>query len=434
MRLMRYVPAMLGFLILAIPVFSESRILSIEHAVDLALENNLTLHSRIIGLEMKKRQSASNWNSYIPSMSARTSLGYTNSGTFGDFSPFWGLSFGLSGSLSISKAAKLRARESLLAYEKEKISFEAAARSLERDIRANFYGLILSESRIELMAQNVESALQRLKAAEEDYEIGYITELEVLNNRLTLQQMEASLERTVAAYETMLMEFKQSIGVDIGEPIKLEGTIIVEGAKLDQNGLIREFIDSGTAIQVLLKEKEILQNDVEQTFSENFLPNLSFSYSFTPSLDEPFSNSWIRNESWSKRNSLNMSMSIPLDSLYRGSAGRIQIKNINDSVAINELEIRNAQEQAEIELRAMVSGINSLLRTLEVLQRTVELSEKVFELTQKEYEAGLADYLDLDQANYDLQDARLDLLSESYNYQVALLDLRFMLDLPFDGL
>lgn len=420
-------------LIPAASIFSISRTLTIEEAVEISLENNLSLQSDRIQLAMSKRLFDTKWNTYMPSLSARTSLRFSNSGTFGTFDPSWGLSFGLSGSLSLSKSKVLRTQKTVLEYERGAISLATASRTLEREIREMFYGLILSERRIDLIEQNIETAHQRLTLAEEDYNSGFVTELEVLNNRLTLQKLEASLEGARISRDSDLMDFKAAMGIDIDDTVNLEGTIDADPFTLDPDVAVKEYSDTVTSIQQLLKERAIIENDIEISFSENYLPSLSFSYSFSPSLSEPFSSSWISGDSWSKQNSLSMGLSIPLDSLYPGSAGRTSIENSRDSLSVKDLEIMMARKEIAIDIRSRISGIDDSLRTLDVMRRTVELSEKVYDLTQNEYEAGLADYIAVEQANVDLQNARLDFLTEKYNYQVKLLDLRYFLGLPLGG-
>ncbi|MDR2631859.1 MAG: TolC family protein, partial [Spirochaetaceae bacterium] len=68
------------FLIFIGPAFgeAETRVISPDEAVALAVKNNLTLESSRLSVETKKRKSDLSWNQFIPSVTVGGSLSADN--------------------------------------------------------------------------------------------------------------------------------------------------------------------------------------------------------------------------------------------------------------------------------------------------------------------------------------------------------------------
>lgn len=436
MRLLCTIALCVESLLIVLPSLAEELVLDIDAAVDLALENNLSIQYQRIDLGMKERAKDTTWNEFIPSIDSRISANRTyagqgGSGSTSDASP-WDLSFGLQMNLALSAATRFGIRNALLEYRKGVIDLETARKRLERDIRISFYNLILSRHKIRLIEQNIETSQKRYELARKNYEAGRVSELDMLNALVTVENLKPRLNEANVAYQTEQMHFKQYIGLDMAKEIRLEGSIEAKGSTVNADSLIQEHLDGRLDVRSLVLDGQILENKKRLTAAEEFAPVLSLSYSYSPSLNDPFGSDWGESDNWSTRSTLGISLSIPLDSLFPASSSRVKVKDIEDSIRQNRLEFARLHQEVEIEIRSIVLELNRSLSSLEVLEKNVELAQKVYDLTEKEYDAGVSDLLEVQEAYDELQAAQLEVLTESYNYNVSLLNLEYALNTTLD--
>jgi outer membrane protein TolC len=130
---------------------------------------------------------------------------------------------------------------------------------------------------------------------------------------------------------------------------------------------------------------------------------------------------------------LGISLSMPLDGLIPSSASGIRLAGIDDSIQKNNLALAAARARGVITIESLVLNLERSAVAIEVLQQNAALAERVYQLTQQEYEAGLTDLLTLEESYSALEQARLDVLTEQYNYQSQLLDLEYELNAELGG-
>lgn len=80
------------------------------------------------------------------------------------------------------------------------------------------------------------------------------------------------------------------------------------------------------------------------------------------------------------------------------------------------------------EIETIVLTLDKSLRILEVLEKNVALAQKTYDLTEQEYNAGIVELLEVEEVNDDLQEAKLNIIEESYNYLSGLFDLEYALN------
>ncbi len=98
---------------------------------------------------------------------------------------------------------------------------------------------------------------------------------------------------------------------------------------------------------------------------------------------------------------------------------------MKDEIRGMETELASALQLAEIEIRSIVMELDKSEKKIEALLLNRDLAERAYELADEGYNAGTVELLTLESTSDDLEKARLDVLSEKYNYQSALLDLEY---------
>ena len=277
---------------------NEKLVLTVEESVKLALENNKTLKSSAIDLEIQKRASDYSWNSLLPGLQLSGSLARSNNkdsvisnienslnsakydmvidaftGTFGvtnDANQALGAGVAVMnnypsassvindtygseeaamwhpvGNLSISWAFNAALIEQISLskkqYEAGKISYEQSVKEMETNIRKLFYGILLQQENLNIQKDSLNNAKARYEQALINYRNGLVPELQVLNSQVSYENQKP----TVLSLEQQIIQQKNTfaflLGIPFGKEIELSGTIDVEYIDVDAQKLYKEY-------------------------------------------------------------------------------------------------------------------------------------------------------------------------------------------------
>jgi outer membrane protein TolC len=408
--------------------------LDIDTAVDLALNNNLALKVSRIDLVTKKRANQHSWNVFLPSVSLGTGLtGSGGSRALSASSP-WDLSASISASLPLSAAGIYSMQQTRAFYDAETINFSDARKELERYVKKGFYHLIILNEKKKLIEQNIETAQKRYDQARANYENGIVSELTMLSAQVTLENLKPDLEEAKVEYEIAAMGFKQMLGLDNNASLSFEGSIEPKMLVLETGELSKKHLEKRLDIQSALKEIEILQVERKLTGAEEYTPTLSLSYTFRAGVNDPFRADWGSPGSRYDSNTFGIALSFPIDGFLPGSSSDITMKTIDDEIEKARLDLAQKRQLAEVEIASIVLKLNKSSRTMKALEKNVLLAQKTYDLTEQQYNTGVAALLEVEDAYATLQEAKINILEERYNYLIGLFDLEYALNTSADQL
>lgn len=411
-------------------LYSEE--LNIDDAVEMALNNNLELESQEIEVEKREYFKNSTWNYFIPTMTASSTLLRYN-----ELSPLRRyINFEFSAVLTITSSLFLGVRYTILNYEAGLIDLEIARSMLVRDVKKTFYNLLLLEENIRIWEQNLATAERRYNQAAERYEYGLVPELDKLSAQVAWENLKPVLADMRIGYEMAVLGFKQFIGMDIEEELVLDGFIDIEEVPINIDDFLNRIQDR-LDIQAMKQQIELLDNFRRVGISQ-LLPVLTLMYTADPTFqNDPFEGGWFENpeDDWvQQRGAFSVTITVPLDALLPRSKVRVGISQTEDEIRQMNIVLAQAIQMAELETESIVLKLEKSIDSIETLKLNVRLAERAFELAEAAYSAGNRDFLDVQNAELELQKARLKVLEEKYVYISGLLDLEFALNSPLDSL
>ena len=447
-----------------IPAGAET-VIDVDSAVALAMHNNLGIAAEQLKLEKSLRAKSTVWNRFIPSVSASATLGRLNSatqiasGVIADTSSAvapgvydrviatpaltlqpWSVSVRLQAQLTLSAQMVYGVRQTVLEYQAGVTSLGAARAKLERDVRKQFYNLLLIASSIELQKQAIQTAEQRLAQTKANYQNGMVDEYTYLAAQVSLANLRPLLDDMQIGYDTALMAFNQTIGLGLSERPTLSGTIeadLVPISMADADRLTAKFIPGRYDIQSIRQSIEQLRNAANLAES-GLYPTLTLGYTADPTfIRDPFTDPWFANvnRDWQQMSGMfTVTIGIRLDPLLPSSTTRVQIADYQNQAQQVEDGLKQANQGAEMEVRRIIMTLDKTRTTLGVKKLNVELATRALSLAEDGYRAGTRDLLDVRSAQQDLQKAQVDVLSDEYNYKASILDLEAALNTSIDSI
>ncbi len=421
------------FLVFPVTVglWAEPEVLTIDRSIASALENNLDFQISRIDLDTAKREADNSWNVFLPSVTAGADLSGSNSITEPESSLTWTAtgSIGLSLSLTSSLSSTLKGLK--LAYEGESISYETARLTLINSVEKDFYSLLASQADIEIEKTNLELAEKRYAQAERNFSNGLVTELSVLQAKVSAANLKPTYLKAVSDYQIALREFLSAIGMEPEMDVVLDGSLDVESVAFDRDSLIDSYIMNRRDIQAQQNQIEVLVNQKNKAVAGGYVVP---SFELSSNLAVPVSDA-LESSSWSDLTpskdsfSVGIALEIPLDNFVPGSSKDVEIKGLEDSVKSARLTLQGMIDDARTEIINLVAQLETAAAQVELAELNVELTESTYEKSEESFQQGGMEQLDLEDAKQDYFSAKQDYLESQYDYLTGLIDLRYALGL-----
>ena len=217
--------AALAACVFCVAAASAQTVLTIDSAVQMAFENNISIERSAITLRGLERAKNHAWNEFLPSISIGGGYSLNESTKYTNSSYRHMLYGQASVAFNISPALIAGIKTARLQYETGELSFDEAVRSIELSVRQAFYGLLYEQAYIVQQERSLETARQQYEQNRRQYNAGRISELDVLTAQVQYEQQRPALETARATYLNDLDTFKILIGIDVREEIELDGTL-----------------------------------------------------------------------------------------------------------------------------------------------------------------------------------------------------------------
>ncbi len=402
-------------------------VLTVEEAVKVAMENNLSLERTMVNTAGKKRAADRSWNGFIPSVTAGGILSHATSVT-GELLPAqdkWIPGFNVSASMGLNPALVTNISASKRDYESGLITYEAAKQELELSVRKVFYQIQLIQANMDLIAQQIATAQSRYDQAAALARVGQASALDELSARVDLENLKPSLKSIEAQYFNALDSFKQVLGLPAEDDITLKGTLADIHGTVDISNVSSQKGES-YSISSLRKSLEVIEAQKKSAVSSAYVPSLSLSWTSMP---------LYTNDIWNDANgSFSLGLTFKLDNYLPWSSAREQIDTLNDTITNYKSQITEAMMNSDNKIRQYQRTIEQSLENIKVLELNVSLAEQTYKMYDESYKKGTADLQSLRSANDSLLRAQNSVLEEIYNLMSATLDLEKELNVPFGTL
>lgn len=395
---------------------SKEKILTLEECISLAKENNLSIKVHKNTLNDLKRKNETSWNSVSPSIKGDAAFqdDFTNKTE----------SFAISGSLGLTLSTNLYStiKGAKLNYENGLLTYNQAVKQIEMSVWKTFYDLIYKTEYFSFQSQNLLTAKKNYEQNLEKFKNGKISELDVMSSRVSYEQKKPVLEEARIDLTNNLELFKNIIGVDFDDEIKLDGSL--------------DFLLELKDIKLPPKEKpspdvqaakfavEIAENNLLAQRFSSYSPVITGTYKYGQTLN-------IDNSLWNETSFLSVGVSIPLDSYLPWSSNAVSINSKKESLESAKLNLEDAEKSIRVNTENALRKINQIISMLEVSKETVALAKKTYEMTETAYNYGKTDFLTLQNASDNVLNAEVSLKNQAKTLMETLLDTEYLLGLEF---
>ena len=426
----KIVTFLVAYFILVTSFFAQNeklsnRVLTVDDAVMLAADNNISLQRQKISVDLSKKRSDFSWNSVSPSIraSGSYSLPFDNTDK-------WTMGASVSLSMNLTPSLYTSIRGAKMNYEQGILNYEAAVRTVELNVRKLFYNLLYTKEYLNLLQRNMDTAKQRYNLNKDKYNRGQLSELDLFSSQYNYESMIPTFESAQISYDNSIASFKQTLGIAQNVEIELSGNL--EDYDFIEEITIDTAIDEIPSVKAIQAQIDSAKNQLLATRFTAWGPSISLSYSYGKN-SLPIMG--IGDRSWSTTgNALGVSVSIPLDGYLPWSTGALSVAAQKATLKDLQLQLENQKTTAEISIQNSAKSIMQAQSQLDLRIKNVELAQKTYDMTLNAYNHGSRDLLTLQNAADSLMSAKINLMQQKFTLISAVLDLENTLGIPFGTL
>lgn len=382
--------------------------LSLEEALSLAMENNISLKREEIILGAAERTSRHSWNSLLPSVSV---------GVNDELSLQEGLqnNFGLEGKVSVTVSPDflLSIKKAQADYDAARISYEQAVSEILSQIKEAYFSLLYEKQNLDYLYENLENAKKQAEQNKERYRLGTLSELEYLSSKVAYEKLKPELKGQELSFQNNFKSFSLLLGLD-----NSENQLALEGSLEDFISKYTAFFDSTTkeavladitngnipSVQALKKQIEASQKELERTKLSVLGPSVNLSYSINPILAGAEKNQI--------KQAASVGFSLPLENWLPCSQGADSIKAAQDSVTDLQLQLKEKTKAVNAEFSSIINDLEQKEETLVSLRDYIQLAQKTYDAALFSYSKGTMEFLSMQNAAKENLEAKLSLQNE----------------------
>ncbi|MDR0451923.1 MAG: TolC family protein [Treponema sp.] len=397
--------------------------LSLDRAVELALEQSLALQKEFIDLNTAGVSASNLWAEIFPSISAGGELGYatplfTDPGFRADGDLLsYGVSLGVTFRLAPSLSSSMKLLS--LAYQSRLLNYENSRRQLEIQAAKTFFSLIAEKRNLVNLENTGAQAERQLEKNRIAFNNGLVSQVVFLQSSLAVENARLGLNRAGTLYASHLRDFLVLLGLDGGADIELEGEIAPERVELDHVRLIGEYLARRPDVVSQRQEIERLELAAKQAALNARAPSLSLTTRWR-------GGSGASPGKFTDSLSAGLSVDIPIAGWIPGTGGQNGSQSVLSAKAGVEkarLDLKSTENRARAEIQSLSENLRNSWAGIEIARLQVELAERSHELTEEGFRNGVTESLALENARNSLAEARQQLLEVELAYMNMILDL-----------
>lgn len=419
------------------------RKISLDEAVTLALNNNLNLQSGKVTLDKKKRPSDLAWNQFLPTVGVSGALSAANE-TTKTTNPLtgevqerrWGMNMGINvqwQGLNFALAeGVIQLKKS---YEAGAITYQKAKSQLERDIRKLYNSLLFAQESLKVQEASLTLAEEQVRTATANYRAGLSPELNLLQARLNRDNLIPDVDQTRNNIKASMANLAMLLGIPYNTEFELEALPKVsQDVAIDTQKLINEAAANKIDIQELRASITATRHARNAMRLQLWTPSLGIGWSLSPTFQgDPFVDEW-GGDSWVDRGSISVSLSWSLNGLFPWTTQSANLRDMEDDLRNLDINLAQSIRATELEVYNTIFSIEQARESTTAQQKTVALAERTYKDTLSAFRAGLRDFIEVQNVEQQLRQARLGVLQQQMNYISGLIDLEYSIGVPFGTL
>ena len=447
---------MIYFSVLVIPVMTNAQpqILTLEESINLALENNIDIKVAMLNTEKSRAAVREAFGYALPSVDVSAGFSHFIQKPETPFPDFEALltnatynilfnenviprdeskflpvetklqSFALANSYSasvtltqvlFSSAVFEGIGASQTYYELAKSQLDNTVSKTVLSVQTTFYGVLLAKAVMNITNASFVNAQENFDNVKALYNQGMVSEFDYLQAEVRVENIRPIVLKTENILSTAKDGLKVAIGINQAKDVDVSGEIKLDSIDINnEDELIQEALNSNFDIQSLELKKEVDKAFIQLDVSEYWPTLAAFgNYTYAGSSDK-----------WNFQNYDYSTVGINLSfNLWQGNRTKHAVEQSTITYQQTEEQLAQLKDYTTLNVKSKVLELKRVKSLIEVQERTVKLAERSYHIATVRYQEGAGSQLELQNADQDLSQARLNRVQAIYSYLITKFEL-----------
>ena len=328
-------------------------------------------------------------------------------------------------------------------------------------VKMNYYGVLAAKATLDVNRANVQINERNYQRTKAYFDEGIKSKIDLVNAEVYLSDSKVTLVESEKAYKNALVQLNNAMYIAFAPEYEIENTETfnfqnnyapVNLEKIDEKkDLSKPPKDVNNAFLTSQVEKiNVLDNYKFKPFPYTFEESVNLAYKNRPDLKAYDATLKAMQESlkYTKReylpeisatagygyrdqyNTNSFNVGINLSSNVNIKGQKHKIDNAKIQVQLAENEIDQAKQDIYFEVQNLYINMVQLEKQIPLLAVKVKQTLENFELADGRYAVGLGDYIELQDAKVNYNNAQVSYVQTVYNYNVARANLEKAIALP----
>ena len=312
-----------------------------------------------------------------------------------------------------SRAVGAAGQAARIAQEVSRLGMEEAGEALALDVRRAYYAILLNGALIEVQEEALEQAQARLRQVERFLDVGTAAEFDRLTAEVEVDNIRPLLIEAKNAYALSLNELKRLVGIPQHQEIVLTDSLAHVPVELTLEQAQTQARVGRDDLRRQRATVQLQQQAVAVERAQSF-PELSFNFDLSRRAS---SDEFVPSTSdFSQSASAGVELAIPV---FDGRAAEGRVRQARAELAKEDLRLGALEKDVELEVQQAFQNVRADAERIEAAQATMGRAERALEIAQTRFRNGLSTQLELNDSELALTQARTNLASALYDYNVA---------------
>lgn len=287
------------------------------------------------------------------------------------------------------------------------------------NVERAFYGSLLMKEMLEITRASFENAQENLSNVNALFDQGLVSdfdrmqaEVQVENIRPTLMQMENMLATT-------LNDLKLVLGIDQSLDIDVTGEFVYRPKELsDEADMIDFALSNNHGLQSLKLKMDVDEEFIALDLSEYWPTLAAFgNYTYAGSSDK-----W----DFQNYNSATVGISFSMN-LWKGHRTRNRVEQATITYKQTEQQLEQLKDFIKNQVKAKMLELKRVQSLVEAQERNVNLASRAYEIATIRYKEGTGSQLEVQNADVALKQARINRIQSIHSYIITKYELEQIL-------
>jgi len=278
-------------------------------------------------------------------------------------------------------------------------------------VQTAFYGVLLNQAVLEITNASFTNAQDNFNNVKALYEQGMVSEFDMLQAEVQVENIRPILLRIENGLITAKDGLKIILGIEQTADIDVSGEIQLDSIDIsDEDELVREALVSNFNIKSLDLKKQVDEAFIQLDVSEYWPTLAAFgNYTYTGTSDDLAFQSY-------DYSTVGLSLTF---NLWQGNRTKNAVEQSTITYKQTEEQLNQLKDYTVLEVNAKIQELKRVKSLIEVQERTVNLAQRAYDISKVRYQEGTGSQLELQNADQDLRQARLNRVQAIHSYLVT---------------